>query len=96
MQEKSPNNAEQPRNLVEEDCYRERLQDLKLHHQTLDGIFEELAPAVCRCPDIYPGEDGIHRILVLAGVDHPALRIWFTFDSERVYLIDIERIEGGR
>ena len=96
MPEKSQDYGRPPRNLVEEDCYRARLHDLELSHAVLDEIFVELAPAVCRFPEIYPGTDGIHRILVAAGVDHPELRIWFEFDEENVYLIDIEHTTGGR
>jgi hypothetical protein len=96
VQERSRDQEGPHRNLVEEDCYRDRLRELKLSHAVLDEIFVELAPAVCRCPQIYYGVDGIHRIRVAAGVDHPELRIWFEYDDENVYLIDIECTNGGR
>jgi hypothetical protein len=96
VHEKSRDNERPPRNLVEEDCYRERLHELKLQHAILDEIFEELAPALGRFPEIYPGVDGIHRVMIAGGSKHPPLRIWFSFDEQNVYLLDIERTDRSR
>ena len=77
---------------MEEPSFKAQLRQLRISYRDLDLALEDLDMTVCRRPEIFPQvlDTGVHRLRVRGYGRFPDIDIWFTFDSNHVYLNYIE------
>lgn len=84
------------RQIVEQERLEEILSSLGLSALKLDSVLRGLADTVCRRPELFAREPytGWSRVIVKAfPPDIPALRVWFTFDEQNIYIECVESME---
>lgn len=77
------------REIVDSDQLKEELRRCGVSARKLDDLMNGLVFSLQTRPEVFRREDqsGWSRIMVTEfPPDIPAIRIWFTFDAERVYI----------
>lgn len=78
-----------PRDLVEEDSFKESKTKLNIDVKILDEIMFGFDYLICSNPELYPVVIGTNIRKLYTKGPH-CLNIWYTFDEEKVYLLNIE------
>jgi hypothetical protein len=85
------------REIVEEDSFRESVEELGVSAKRMDAVLEGVIWTIARRPEYYPrvrGTASLRRALVPAALHVPRLRIWFDHDDETARLLLAELDPG--
>lgn len=92
----------QPRNVrcrtvIQEGSYESSLKERQLAQQKVDEALEGVVFALSRAPEIFPAAPGgLSRLRVNAPAYGLTLNIWFRFDDDNVYLLQLDQVgENG-
>ena len=86
----------QIRELVEQERIGEVLSSIGVSAHKLDDILKGLSETIGRCPQRFAREPhtGWSRVIIKAfPPEIPAIRIWFTYDDDHVYIEHVEALE---
>lgn len=85
------------REIVQQERLQEILSGAGVSYLKLDDLIGGLSASIGRRPEIFAREPetGWSRIVVNAfPPDIPYMRIWFTYDKDKVYIEHVEALEG--
>ncbi len=83
------------RDIVEEDSFKERLNELRINNKRMDEALDAICLALARRPELFPLVPGtnIRRLRLQNCIGVPESNVWFTYTQHAVRLLTIELVQ---